>query len=41
MQELLNKMTIDETYTKPIRYKFPKVKDNIFPKSGYNYQADI
>ena len=41
MQELMNRMTIDETYTKPIKYKFPKVKDNIFPKSGYNYQADI
>ena len=41
MQELMNRMSIDETYTKPIKYKFPKVKDNIFPKSGYNYQADI
>jgi len=41
MQELMNKMTIDETYTKPIRYKFPLVKNQIFPKSGYNYQADI
>ena len=41
MQELMNKMTIDETYTKPIKYKFPTVKANIFPKSGYNYQADI
>ena len=41
MQELMNKMSIDETYTKPIKYRYPKVKDNIFPKSGYNYQADI
>ena len=41
MQELMNRMTIDETYTKPIKYRYPKVKDNIFPKSGYNYQADI
>jgi hypothetical protein len=41
MQELLNKMSIDETYTKAIRYKFPTVKANNFPKSGYNYEADI
>ena len=41
MQELMNKMSINETYTKPIKYRYPKVKDNIFPKSGYNYQADI
>ena len=32
---------INETYTLPIKYRYPKVKDNIFPKSGYNYQADI
>ena len=41
MQELMKKMLIDETYTKPIKYKYPKVKDNIFPKNGYNYEADI
>ena len=41
MQELMKKMLIDETYTKPIKYRYPKVKDNIFPKSGYNYEADI
>jgi hypothetical protein len=41
MQELMNKMSIDETYTKPIKYKFPTVKANIFPKSVYNYEADI
>ena len=41
MQELMNKMNINETYTKPIKYRYPKVKDNIFPKNGYNYQADI
>ena len=37
MQELMNKMSINETYTKSINYRYPKVKDNIFPKSGYNY----
>jgi hypothetical protein len=41
MQELMNRTEYDETYTKPIKYRYPKVKDNIFPKSGYNYQADI
>jgi len=41
MQELMKKLNINETYTKPIKYRYPKVKDNIFPKSGYNYQADI
>ena len=41
MQELLQKMNIDETYTKPIKYRYPKVKDNIFPQKGYNYEADI
>jgi len=41
MQELMKQMNIDETYTKPIKYRYPKVKDNIFPKKGYNYEADI
>jgi hypothetical protein len=27
MQELMKKMNIDETYTKPIKYKYPKVKE--------------
>ena len=29
MQELLNKMSIDETYTKPIKYKFSRSSYNI------------
>ena len=41
MQELLNKMNIKETHTTQIRYKFPKVINQIFPRSSYNYQADI
>jgi len=39
---LMKKLALDETYTKPIiKYKFPKVKDQVFPKSGYNYEADL
>ena len=41
MEMLMQKMNIDETYTKPIKYKFPKVKNQVFPKNGYNYQADL
>jgi hypothetical protein len=41
MQELMNKMSIDETYTKPIKYRYPKIKNEIFPKSNNNYQSDI
>ena len=40
MDTLLSKLKIDNTLTKPIFYKFPTVKENIFPKAGYNYQAD-
>ena len=38
---ILNNLKIDNTLTKPIYYKFPTVKDNVFPKKGYNYQADL
>ena len=41
MQELMKKMLIDETYTKPIKYIYPKVNANIIPKSGCNLEADI
>jgi hypothetical protein len=41
MVSLMKKLDIDETYTKPIKYKFPKVKNQVFPKSGYNYEADL
>jgi hypothetical protein len=41
MQELMAKMNISETKTKPIHYKFPKVKNEVFPRSGYNYQGDL
>lgn len=40
IDQLLNNLKIDNTLTKPIFYKFPTVKDNVFPKKGYNYQAD-
>lgn len=38
---LLNKLKIDNTLTKPIFYTFPTVKSQVFPKKGYNYQADL
>jgi hypothetical protein len=38
MEELMWKMNISETKTKPIKYNFPKVKYETFPKNGYNYQ---
>jgi hypothetical protein len=43
MNKLLQDLNIDETYTKPIkRIKiFNKVKDNIYHKKGYNYEADL
>jgi hypothetical protein len=40
LDALLQKLKIDNTLTKPIYYKFPTVKEHIFPKSGYNYQCD-
>jgi hypothetical protein len=41
MDKLMKELDIDDTYTKPIYYKFPKIKDNVFPKGGYNYMADL
>jgi len=41
MDNLLNSLKIDNTLTKQIIYKFPKIKQNIFPKKNYNYQADV
>ena len=41
LDTLLKKLNIDDTLTKPIYYKFPTVKQNIFPKAGYNYQSDL
>jgi hypothetical protein len=40
LDTLLQKLNIDNKLTKPIYYKFPTVKEHIFPKSGYNYQCD-
>jgi hypothetical protein len=39
IDKILQKLKIDDSLTKPIYYKFPKVKRHIFPKRGYNYQA--
>lgn len=41
MNMLMNKLGIDETLTKPIKYQYPKVKNHTFPQSGYNYEADL
>jgi hypothetical protein len=38
---MLSDLGISEQFTRPIRYKFPKVKDMVFPQSGYNYQGDL
>lgn len=43
MNELIKKLNIDETYTKPLKKvkKFNKVKDNIPLKQDYNFMADL
>ena len=42
MQNLLKKLNIDETYTKPIKkIVFDKVRENTYPKSEYNMMADV
>lgn len=40
IDDILQKLKIDNTLTKPIYYKFPTVKSQVFPKRGYNYQCD-
>ena len=42
MQELLKKLKIDETYTKPIKnIKYDKVKENTYPKGENNMMAEV
>src|ERR1700722_4201968 len=41
MQQLMGKLNISETYTKPIKYKFAKVKNQVYPEAGYNYESDL
>ena len=43
MLNLLKKLSIDETFTKPVKEskKFHRVKDNIPLVENYNYMADI
>ena len=42
MDNLLKKLNINETFTKEIRgIKFDKVKQNVYPKGGYNAMADL
>ena len=42
MKALLNKLGVDETYTRPVKKPiFDRVKQNTFPKNGYNEMADL
>ena len=42
MQELLRKLNIDETFTRPIRNNlFSKVKETTILKPDYNFMADL
>ena len=42
MNKLLEKIGINETYTKSVKKPiYDKVKQNTFPKRGYNYMADL
>ena len=42
MNKLIEKLGIDETYTKPIKKPvFDSVKNNTYPQGGYNYMADL
>ena len=42
MQELIRKLKIDETYTKPIKnIKFDKVRENTYPRAEYNMMAGV
>jgi hypothetical protein len=42
MDKLLKKLNINEEFTREIRgIKFDKVKQNVYPKSGFNFMADL
>ena len=42
MDKLLKKLNINEVFTKEIRgIKFDHVKQNVYPKSGYNFMCDL
>ena len=42
MDNLIKKLGINEQFTKEIRgIKFDKVKQNVYPKSGYNMMCDL
>jgi hypothetical protein len=41
IQSILDKIGVDETHTKKQKHKFDKVRDNTFPKGGYNEMADL
>ena len=42
MDKLLKKLKINEEFTREIRgIKFDRVKSTVYPKSGYNFMADL
>ena len=42
MQNLINKLGINEKFTKPIRgIKYDKVRNNTYPRGGFNFMADL
>ena len=41
MNKVMKKLNIDETYTKKPKVKFDTVKQNTFPRKGFNYMADL
>ncbi len=42
MQDLINKLGINEKFTKPIRnIKFDKVKENTYSRGGFNFMCDL
>ena len=42
MDKLLKKLNINEEFTREIRgIKFDRVKQNVYPKSGFNFMSDL
>lgn len=41
MEKVLQKIGLDEKFTKKIFYRFPKIRNQIYPQHGYNYGADL
>lgn len=41
IKQTLEKIGIDDTFTRKAKYSFDKVKENTFPKAGFNQMADL